>query len=142
MGEAKLKRRFWSDAEAPAKTSMDLVWPGDEVWLLKQNGVKPEKCRVALGRALYDLVTGSGICGACDKRLESLDSLGCVAVTYIEVLGRLVTSPSWSFCRECCDHADDNKGTTYPVQLASKLVHDFLAKQGKSSAPHPTERKR
>lgn len=140
MGEAARRRRFWpdnqTDAPVPARTYVDLIYPGNEKRLLQQVGGRVERCRTALGRGLYDLCTGSGTCAYCDNRLDSLDALGCVVVSHIEVLGRITQSPSWSLCVDCCDTVSN------PVSLAEKLIHKYFASMSTKQSEHPAEKRR
>ncbi len=94
MGEAKRKNGFWPSetkgVAPPVRTSVDIIYPGDETRLLKLTGGKPERCRIVLGRALSDLVTGRSECAPCSKSFTSLDDLGCVVVPHIETYGKFV----------------------------------------------------
>jgi hypothetical protein len=126
-----------------AATTADIIYPGNESKLLHQVGARPEHCRVALGHALFDLVTGRSACADCGKGFEGLDDLGCGVVSHIEVHGRLNRdSPSWSICRDCVDANDAAKGTSRPVELANRLVHEWLSRHGARRLPHPAERRR
>ena len=96
VGEAR-RRGFWAPGATPvAEASADVLYPGDEARLMHQLGAKPEHCRVALGRTLYDIVTNQAACGDCGKGFEGLGDLGALVVAHIEVHGRLDrSSPSW-----------------------------------------------
>ena len=143
MGEAR-RRGFWAPGATPvAEASADVLYPGDEARLMHQIGAKPEHCRVALGRTLYNIVTNQAACGDCGKAFGGLDDLGAVVVAHIEVHGRLDrNSPSWPICRDCVYANDRAKGMPKPVELANRLVHEWLSRQGAKRLPHPAERRR
>jgi hypothetical protein len=138
VGEAARRRRFWpaasTDSPAPARTHVDLIYPGQEKQLLQQVGGRAERCRRALGRALYDLCVGAGTCAYCDHKLDSLNALACVIVSHIEVRGRITPSPSWSLCTDCCDTVSN------PVILAEKLARKYFASLSTRQQVHPAEK--
>ena len=142
MGEAK-RRGFWSAGAVPvAATTADVLYPGDEAKLLHQVGSRPEHCRQAPGRALFDLVTGRSACGDCGKEFNGLDDLGAVVVAHIELNGRLDrTSPSWPICRDCVDANNDARGTPKPTEPVNRLVHGWFSSRGAKRLPHFAERR-
>jgi hypothetical protein len=141
VGEAKQKATgFWpadtaTISPSPVRTFVDPIQPGDEMKLLRESGIRAERCRRALGAALRDLVMGANECAHCHRSFESLDDLGMMLVSHVIVNDRAIDSPSWPICRSCVEAPA--VGTTAAVLFAEKLVHEWMSKQGAHRLPNP-----